>query len=189
ETGTSLPAWIDEVAHGRRGLVLLHLVGVVENHARSSRKAGPVAIRVAIARGNAVGAWRPIRFEKSLFLQDHCPQRLVGPEDIRLGSVALGNNSQRDAGALRLLRVVDGANLDATRLLKVLQHRLGEHLVLRGIDDDLGARAHTLRDGEGRDEQSNETRALTLQHRSGTSDFVVSVSPLVTSPSHGSRRT
>src|SRR5580704_14360468 len=64
------------------------------------------------------------------------PDRLVGPINVRLRIVLLGDEPIHGASTFGLLGVIDGADADPGLLLEILKDRLRKHLVVAHIDNN-----------------------------------------------------
>ena len=111
-----------------------HGLRVVGDDAHARREACPVAFGIDERIGNALRARRSIRCQHITRLQHERANGLVRPEHVGLRPRLLREETVRQAGRLRLLRVVDRVDLHARLLLVLPQHRLREDAIGRHVD-------------------------------------------------------
>src|SRR5262249_50688251 len=116
------------------------LVRQVEQRMRSC--GGLDQVRVNDNSAAAIAESCPtIRLTKNI-LSGHLSRAhyLISPKDVALRMAALGQQPIGQANRFYRLAVIDGANLDAGLLFKIVKNGFGIYLVLSAIGDDLGTR-------------------------------------------------
>src|ERR1700730_11651079 len=105
-------------------------------HPRPRRKAGPVALRIAKRGWDPVGVRREVRGGDMLWAQDFGAYRFVGPVDVGLRIIFLGDESIHCPRAFRFLRIVNGSYSYPCLLLEVSEDGFRKDFVMADVDDD-----------------------------------------------------
>src|ERR1700730_10697363 len=105
-------------------------------HPRPRRKAGPVALRIANRFWVPVGVRREVRGGDMLLSQDFGAYRFVGPVDVGLRIIFLGDESIHRPRTFRFLRIVNRSHPYPCLLLEVLKDGFRKDFVMADVYDD-----------------------------------------------------
>ncbi len=122
-----LPTRVGQVFDGLWPFTLSRAVLVHEENPNTRGETGPRAVRGFERRGNSPRAGRDVGLRQTAFYEQKGTYRVAGPEDVCLRARGLGDEPIENP----VLFVSSVSNTARTA------NGLGEHLVHRGVDDDL----------------------------------------------------